>query len=486
MNTRSLSFRLVAWYAGLLTLVFLLLGAVMFAAVANDLQSSMRNDQMRRAQQIADTLLKGINRSGEPALAQSVETLYAPEANDRFIRITRGDGAVLFESREPRDRRFAPDIPPLRRLPASSSWREVRSPDGASLVVGTVIHRSANGTRYAVEVGAPTAPIDAALARLLAALAIGLPIADALAAVGGFLLVRRALVPMERIARKAEAITQHNLSERLPVERTGDELERLSISLNHMISRLEEAVQGSKRLVADASHELRTPLTVMRGELESMAAEPQASSGTREMIASLLEEVERLAAVVDGLLALSRLDTGEASAEWVKFDLAELVATTADQMSLLAEDKSISVVCDAPQRVIVEGNRARLKQVIVNLLDNAIKYTPSGGTVRLKVAWQNGQGVLEVADTGIGIPPEALPHVFERFFRVERSRSREQGGAGLGLSIVKSICTAHGAAVEVQSTSDQGSRFCIRFPLPAAELEQSRSSHLLPADIQER
>ncbi|MGB6486903.1 MAG: histidine kinase dimerization/phospho-acceptor domain-containing protein, partial [Steroidobacteraceae bacterium] len=334
MNTRSLSFRLVAWYAGLLTLVFLLLGAVMFAVVANDLQSSMRNDQMRRAQQISDTLLKGISHSDEPALAKSVETLYAPEANGRFIRITRGDGTVLFESGEPRDGRFVPDIAPLRQLPASPSWREVRLPDGASLVVGTVTHRSANGTRYAVEVGAPTAPIDAALGRLLAALATGLPIGIAIAVVGGFLLVRRSLVPMVRIARKAEEITQHNLSERLPVERTGDELERLSLSLNHMISRLEEAVQGSKRLVADASHELRTPLTVMRGELESMAADPQTSGGTREMLASLLEEVERLAAVVDGLLALSRLDTGEASAAWVKFDLAELVATTADQMSL--------------------------------------------------------------------------------------------------------------------------------------------------------
>ena len=470
MNSRSLSFRLVAWYAGLLTLVFLVLGAVMFAVVATDLQESMRNNQMRRAQQISDTLLEGISHSDESSLATSVEDLYAPEANDRFIRITRGDGAVLFESSASRN--SASEIPALRQMPASPSWREVRLPSGGSLVIGTVIHLSANGTRYVVEVGARTAPIDAALGRLLAALATGLPIAIAIAAIGGFLLVRRALVPMERIARKAEAITQHNLSERLPVERSGDELERLSLSLNHMISRLEEAVQGSKRLVADASHELRTPLTVMRGELESMAADPQTSRGTREMLASLLEEVERLAAVVDGLLALSRLDTGEASAAWVKFDLAELVATTADQMSLLAEDKSISVACDAPQRVIVEGNRARLKQVVVNLLDNAIKYTQKGGTVRLKVTWQNAQPVLEVSDTGIGIPPEAVPHVFERFYRVERSRSREQGGAGLGLSIVKSICAAHGAAVEVESAPDQGSRFCIRFPPSAPEIEQ--------------
>jgi heavy metal sensor kinase len=474
VNTRSLSFRLVAWYAGLLTLVFLLLGAVMFAVVANDLQSSMRNNQMRRAQQISDTLLKGISHSDESTLATTVEDLYAPEANDRFIRITRGDGTVLFESHASRSPRFASEIAPLRQLPASPSWREVRLPEGGSLVIGTVIHHSANGTRYAVEVGAPTAPVDAALGRLLVALATGLPIAVAIAVIGGFLLVRRSLVPMERIARKAEAITQHNLSERLPVERSGDELERLSLSLNHMISRLEEAVQGSKRLVADASHELRTPLTVMRGELESMAADPQTGRGTREMLASLLEEVDRLAAVVDGLLALSRLDTGEASAAWVNFDLAELVATTADQMSLLAEDKRITVVCEASQRVIVEGNRARLKQVVVNLLDNAIKYTPGGGTVRLKVGLQDGRGVFEISDSGMGIPPEALPHVFERFYRVERSRSREQGGAGLGLSIVKSICAAHGAAVEVESSPDQGSRFSIRFPLFAPELEQSR------------
>ncbi len=313
MNSRSLSFRLVAWYASLLTLVFLLLGAVMFGVVASDLQSSMSNNQMRRAQQISDTLLRGISHSDEHALATSVETLYAPEANERFIRITRGDGMVLFQSHPTRNSRFASGIPPLRQLPASPSWREVRLPEGGSLVIGTVIHRSINGTLYAVEVGARTAPIDAALGRLLAALAIGLPIAIAIAVIGGFLLVRRALVPMERIARKAEQITQHNLSERLPVERTGDELERLSLSLNHMITRLEEAVQGHKRLVADASHELRTPLTVMRGELESMAADPQTSRGTREMLASLLEEVERLAAVVDGLLALSRLDTGEAA-----------------------------------------------------------------------------------------------------------------------------------------------------------------------------
>jgi len=317
-------------------------------------------------------------------------------------------------------------------------------------------------------VGVSSASTEATLNDVLFMLAVGLPVAVIVAVAGGFILVRRALLPVDRIARKAEEITQHNLSDRLPVVRTGDELERLSVSLNHMISRLEDAIQNSKRFVADASHELRTPLTVLRGELESLAQDPELRSQTTETLGSMLEEVTRLSGIVEGLLALSRLDAGEAQAEWVPFDLAELAATTADQMSLLAEDKNITVVCNAAPSITVKGDRARLKQVIVNLLDNAIKYTRRGGTVRLQISRQEGYAVLDVADDGIGIPAEALPHVFKRFFRVDDSRSREGGGAGLGLSIVQSICTAHGAQVEVSSVLGQGSRFRVRQPLASA------------------
>jgi heavy metal sensor kinase len=302
---------------------------------------------------------------------------------------------------------------------------------------------------------------------VLLMLAIGLPIAVCVAVAGGFVLVRRALKPVDRLSHKAAEITQHNLSERLPVVRTGDELERLSLSLNLMISRLEDAINSSKQFVADASHELRTPLAVLRGELESLAQDAQLKLQTRETLGSLLEEVDRLAEIVEGLLALSRLDTGEAKAEWVRFDLAELAATTAGQMSLLAEDKSIAVDCDSVRGIMVEGDRARLKQVVVNLLDNAIKYTPAGGRVHLKIAQEGGFATLDVSDDGVGIPPEALPHVFKRFFRVDGSRSRDQGGVGLGLSIVKSICAAHGADVEVASVPGKGSSFRVRLPARA-------------------
>ncbi|MGA3006451.1 MAG: ATP-binding protein [Opitutaceae bacterium] len=289
-----------------------------------------------------------------------------------------------------------------------------------------------------------------------------------MAAAGGYLLVRRALTPVEGMARKAEVITQHNLSERLPVAFTGDELERLSVSLNHMISRLENALQNSKRFVADASHELRTPLTILRGELENLAQDSDLALPLRERLGSLLEEVERLSKIVERLFALSRLDAGEAQAESVQFDLAKLAATTAEQMALLAEDKKIAVTCDARQPVPVKGDQARLKQVVVNLLDNAIKYTPDGGTVHLKVAAAHHHAVVEISDTGIGIPSGALPHIFERFYRVDQARSRQPDGAGLGLAIVHSICQAHGGKVTAESVLGKGSRF--RVSLPLAEI----------------
>jgi heavy metal sensor kinase len=482
MNTRSLSFRLVTWYAGVLTLVFILIGALTIILLREYLESNVLDTQARRARQIADTLVAAAGHTGEATMAREVEELYAPEANERFIRITRGDGHVVYASGPPHDGSFDPATvraltppdpvrPGLTRpdLAQPALTRPGWFPRKESSLKGPVLiaaqtYVGADNSRYVVEVGVSTARTEETVRQVLLMLAIGLPIAVCVAVAGGFVLVRRALKPVDNLSQKAAAITQHNLSERLPVVRSGDELERLSVSLNLMISRLEDAINSSKQFVADASHELRTPLAVLRGELENLAQDVELKSQTRETLGSSLEEVDRLTEIVEGLLALSRLDTGEAQTQRERFDLAALVATTADQMSLLAEDKHIKVVCASSEHVMIEGDQAKLKQVVVNLLDNAIKYTPNGGRIDLTIAQEAGEAVLDVADDGIGIPPEALPHVFKRFFRVDGSRSRDQGGAGLGLSIVKSICDAHGARVEVRSTPGRGSCFRLRVP----------------------
>ncbi len=478
MNTRSLRFQLVAWYAGLLTGCFALIGVGTYLVLQSSLVAALRETQLRRARQVGQLVVEQAKIHQEDRVGQEVEDRYAPGVNDRFVRVTRGDGTLLYLSQGPHDQSFVPaEVPPRPGAAVAESARNIELNNGREMLITAHEVTLASGDHYWIETGAPMDEVHAHLRQWLVFLLVGLPVVALVAIAGGSFLVKRALSPVDRIAASAERISSQNLSERLPVTPTGDELERLSVALNHMIDRLDEAFQYSRRFVADASHELRTPLTVLRGEIESFVQKRDLPEEWRERLGSALEEVERLANIVEGLFAISRLDAGEAQAEWVRFDLAQLAASTADQMYLLAEDKHIKVTCNTANQVWVEGDRARLKQVVVNLLDNAIKYTPAGGTIQLAVNSNNGHAVLEVADNGAGIPAEALPKIFERFFRVDKARSREQGGAGLGLSIVKSICTAHHGQVEAASTPGQGSRFRVHLPLASNSAVNNHKNH---------
>jgi heavy metal sensor kinase len=452
------------WYAGLLAAIFSALFTLLYVNVRYFLIHDMSQSQVRRAQQIAALLLARPGQSDQ--ISADAEKWFQPEANDRLIRISGTNGAVVYVSSAPTDGSFNPlDVPAAVIFSGPELMRQVQLSGNKKLMVTALKYTAPDHQVYLVEFGAPLDPIQTMLNRLFLLLALGLPVAIIIITAGGYWLIRRALAPVEQITRAAERITQHNLDERLPVSNTGDELERLSVSLNRMIARLNDAFQNSKRFVADASHELRTPLTILRGELETMREDPRLGLEWRERAASLLEETERLSRIVEQLFTLSRLDAGEAQTEWSRFDLVELARSTAEQMNLLAEDKGISIACDAGQRVSVEGDRARLKQVVVNLLDNAIKYTPKNGAIQMRIHAMNGHAVLEVQDNGIGIAPDALTHVFERFYRVDQSRSNDSEGAGLGLSIVKSICTAHGAEVGVVSTPKVGTTFSVKLPL---------------------
>lgn len=456
----------MVWYAGLLACIFVLLCSLLYLDLRHYLQTNLWQSQERRAHQIADTLLARIKETGPAYVASQAKEWYQPEISDRFIRITQVGGPVIYASSAPVDGSFnSAEVPAFSQSATPESLHKVQLSDGKTLIIATLNYSSSGTPAYVVESGTLLDPVETMLNHLFLQMMFGLPLAIIIVAAGGYLLVRRALTPVERITRAAEQITQHNLSERLPVSRTGDELERLSISLNRMIARLDDAFQNSKRFVADASHEMRTPLTILRGELENLVEDSRLNAEVRERAGSMFEEAVRLSRIVEQLFTLSRLDAGEAQADCSRFDLAGLAKTTADQMGLLAEDKKISITCDAGQPVFVEGDSARLKQVIVNLLDNAIKYTQQSGAIQLHVRAVNGHAILEVEDNGVGISPEALPHIFERFYRVDQVRSGDFEGAGLGLSIVKAICSAHGAEIEAVSGPSRGSCFRAKFPL---------------------
>lgn len=478
MNPRSISFQLTAWYAGVITVVFVLLGGFMYLGMEHHLEKNLRETQAKRAAVIAETLVARIGQLGEELVTREVRESYAPELNNRFIRLTRPDRSVLYVSGVPVELAFNPAlVPAMARPPKVRAARTAVLEDGQELLIATVPVPAAGGN-WLVEVGASLAPMRALLWDFLVILLLAFPIVLLGSAGGGLFLARRAFRPVEKIVRSAEQLTLHNLSGRLPVPQTGDELERLSVALNQMITRLDGAFLHNRRFLADASHELRTPLTVLRGELEAVLQQADGEPELQDRIGSVLEEVERLAKIVEGLFALSRLDAGEAQAEWKRFDLARLAATTAEQMSLLAEDKGVAITCEAVGEVPVQGDSGRLKQVIVNLLDNAIKYTPAGGRVSIRVAVRDGTACLDVADTGVGIPAAAIPRVFDRFFRVDQARSRAEGGAGIGLSIVKSIATAHGGSVSVESEDQRGSCFHIRLPQHPLESGQAEPAAL--------
>jgi heavy metal sensor kinase len=472
MNRRSIRFRLTVWYAGLLAGLLVLFGFSVYLGLSQYLGWTLKESLSQQAKQIGAAWLGDVGVSGESYVAEEINEHFSPKVNGRFVRITRADGSVMYLSDEPESKRFDPTrVPPLKVRAGQESLREERLSVDSGLMIFAMPFTANDAARYVIEVGATNHEVERVLHGLLLAIAIGLPVVVTIAIAGGYLLMRRALRPVDEITQSAERITSRNLGEMLPVAQTGDELERLSVALNRMIARLDESFQHIHRFSADASHELRTPLTILRGELEAAAQQRQITHELRETLGSALEETERLSRIVESLMVISRLDAGEARVELAHFDLAELTSSTTEQMRLLAEDKNIALSCEAERRVKVEGDRARLKQVIVNLVDNAIKYTPAGGLVGVKVCAWDGRAVLEVNDNGVGIPPEALPHIFERFYRVDKTRSRQMGGAGLGLSIIKAIVTAHGGQVRVESVECKGSRFLIELPVAGEESE---------------
>lgn len=464
MMHRSLRFQLVGWFSLLLVLIMVASGSYTYLRIRSYALKLLSDSLTHRAQQIGQTLLKNATSSGEAYTASEIEARYAPESNDKFIRIIRGDGSVLYHSGEPNDHSFvAAEIPNPRQSISHPIIRQEKVPNHESILIATVPYHSPQDD-FLIEVGASVASSNRVANALLWTLAAGQLVVAALAIAGAWVLVNRAFVPVRNITAAAQEITLRRLSRRLPVPDTADEIAKLSVVLNQMIARLDESFQTTTRFTADASHELRTPLTVMRGELETLVARPNLDPVLRDNLASLLEEVERLSRIVGGLLALSRLDAGEAQIERVKFDLANLAETTVEQMCLLADEKHISLQCRTKNLVNVEGDRARVKQAVVNLLDNAIKYTPTNGQVHLSVWAQNGLAFLEVTDSGPGISESALPHVFERFYRADQLNGRDLEGAGLGLSIVQSVATAHGGAVQIENATHGGCRVTISLP----------------------
>jgi heavy metal sensor kinase len=302
---------------------------------------------------------------------------------------------------------------------------------------------------------------------ILVVLVLGLPLIVALAGVGGYVLARRALTPIDHLASEARRITADRLHERLSVPNQHDEIGRLAAVINETFARLESSFDQLRRFTADASHELRTPLSVIRGIGEVGLAETRSSAEYKEALGSMLEEVDRLTKLVDTLLRLSHGDAGTVRLSRETFDLGQLTRDVVSSLSILAEERRQRVHVDVPDTAWVNGDRLVLREAITNVVDNAIKYSGEASTIDIRLQTDDGHAVLAVHDQGPGIPAAYRDRIFDRFFRIDEARSRDRGGTGLGLAIAKWAVEVNGGHIAVDDERDGGSTFRITVPLSA-------------------
>ena len=324
--------------------------------------------------------------------------------------------------------------------------------------------RSPQGQSYLLQIGANRNPIDAALRQFLLMAAFVVPAGLAFASAASWWVAGRALQPINALTQAAAEIGISGLDRRLPLRGTHDELDRLSTTFNDMFARLEKAIGEMKQFTASISHELRTPITVLQGEAEVMLLQPHSVEDYRRLLASHLEEYGRLTNLINRLLTLARADAGEIRMHPATLDLAQLTRYLVDQLDAVASSKQVSLSMRSDKPVYVRADREWMESAILNLLDNAVKYTPEEGKVTVSVENHVMEQKLEIRDTGIGIAPEALPRIFERFYRADPSRSSHGEGAGLGLSMVQWIVKRHGGRIEVKSELGKGSCFTVWLP----------------------
>jgi len=321
-----------------------------------------------------------------------------------------------------------------------------------------------NTNQAVISVGYSIEDIENTLNGLFSILIYAFPIILIISTIGGLILSKLSLRAIDEIAVNAEEITASNLSRRLPEPLTNDEVGHLTNTLNKMIERLEGSFNQIRQFTSDASHELKTPLTILRGEIEIALQSQKKPEQYQIILASALEEAERLSNVVETLLELSRADAGQVKMSFQEQNISKLIADISEDAEILAEQKSIWVEKKIPATVIANFDSARMHQAILNIVDNAIKYTNEHGKISIELTEDDKYAILKVSDTGIGIPKNQLPYIFDRFYRVDKARSHETRGAGLGLSIVKWIIDVHKGRIDVKSQLLYGTSFTIKIP----------------------
>jgi two-component system OmpR family sensor kinase len=474
MRPPGVRLQMMLWYLLVFLVLFVLSDVLLYLQMRTTLVQSLDTALQLRAEQIASgiTLNNGKltihdvtgDLSGTDSTTANVPDSPGDIEFGTLVRILNSQGQTV---------RISPAFRSLQ-LPSESRTQPLRGTDWQGDVTttdGQPVHIYSmalveRGTTFAiVQVGEALAQVDRTLQNMLLEFLLLIPIVLILGAIGSYWLAARAFSPIDRLTRTTQQIQVGNLQQRVPLPRAHDEVFALAQTLNAMIERLEESFTRQRRFVADASHELRTPVAAIRSLTDLALSHDLTSDESRVLLKNINSESERLGHLISDLLALARSDEGwtQLEGEPVRLDL--LIEAVAANAELLAQERGITLRVQTPHTITFVGDEARLIQVVMNLLDNAILYTNAGGQVTVALEENEAQIVLSVHDTGIGIAPEHLSHLFERFYRVDQARRRTEGNSsGLGLAIVEGVVKAHNGLMSVESQLGSGSTFTVTFP----------------------
>lgn len=466
MRIRSIRARLTLWYTSLLTVTFLLLGGTTYGLLVYNLTRDM------------DAALTGVAQTLAQQSPRPSPTFFHSDIDDvfrRFFGFSPFDRYVeMLDPFGRRDPRWSPrttgklPLSPTAAKNASEGNPTFETVEGmGQYPVRLLTFPVIRGGRVSnlIQVGMSLESMYMTRHRFLLIMAAVLPLGLLLASGGGWVLAHRALKQVDRMTDAARRISAEHLAERLEETGTRDELDRLAITLNEMLGRLDSAFNQIRQFSADASHELQTPLTILKGELEVALRSPRSPDEYQRTLKSALEEIDRIAHLVEGLLLLARADAGVLRMDRQPVDLAQLVEETYGQTKVLADTHTVTLDLGPVEPITIQGDYERLRRLLLNLVNNGIKYTPPGGRVTLSVHRDGGWASLQVTDTGIGLSREEHERIFQRFYRAVEARSQSERGAGLGLCIAQSIVEAHGGRIQVESAPGQGSTFTVFLPL---------------------
>jgi heavy metal sensor kinase len=459
----SVRTRLTAWYAGILLAILVVISALSYSLLRWNLVRDVDASLTTVARVMRDTGYAGAPAPSAADAEAAIREILGPEFYDKLFQLVDPEGTPGAHSAQLREVLPLSTAARNRAARGEQTFETIRLATGERVRLLTMPIEDGQRARF-LQVGMALERVDGALARYLQVLVILVPLGLGLAAGGGALIARSALKAVDAMSQTARRITGEDLSERITLRGTGDEIDRLAETLNAMLVRLEGAFEHLKRFTADAAHELRTPLTILKGEIEVALRTERSAPEYREVLTSSLEEVERLVRLAEDLLLLSRF-SAEVVDRGKRVDLEPLLLDVLDDGLRLAQGTGVTVRLDRMTPLTVLGDGSALRRAMLNLVENAVKYTPPGGKVELSLEPRDGLACFQVRDTGAGIGPADFERIFQPFVRLEPARTRDTDGAGLGLSIARSIVLAHGGGLSVESATGAGSAFIIQIPV---------------------